>query len=237
MVERKAQPPSAARKTGSGIMGLKIAKNSFVFTSRKRFKYLREFKPQQKLEGIDLVRKLVTSGIQTIRQPGSQSKGRAAASADASQKITLPPYVFKALLIAGGLLVLLFVAFAIWIMSLASSPALLQPAQPAAASFVLSPVYSAIVPYGLENLSIALASFKSEASGMRQLNATISAYSFPVPSRVVLLRTGRQQPKAMADFESSLSSLLRQDMAPPERLHIDQLRHAPPGFAIYILAS
>jgi hypothetical protein len=237
MVERKAQPPSAARKTGSGIMGLKIAKNSFVFTSRKRFKYLREFKPQKKLEGIDLVRKLVASGLQTIRQPGSQPKSRAAASAEASQKITLPSYFYKGLLIAGGLLVLFFAALAIWFLSLASSPSILPQVQPAAPSFALSPVYSAIVPYGLENMSIALASFKSEASGMRELNATISAYPSPVPSRVVLVRAGRQQPKAMADFEAAFSSLLRQDNTPPERLHIDQLRHAPPGFAIYILAS
>jgi len=237
MAERKVQPYSTSKKQKSGIFGLRIAKNSYVFGSRKRFKYLREFKPQKKLEGVDLVRKLVVSGIQSIRQPGSQPKG-AAARAEASQKITLPSYFYKGLLIASALIVLLIAAFIIWTFSLMNATALpAPPVQPAAPYLRISPIYSSIVPYGFDNQSIALASFTSDASGIRELNATISVFPSPLPSRVVLIRSAKQATKAMADFESSLSALLRDDNAPIERLHIDQLRHAPPGFAIYILAS
>jgi hypothetical protein len=98
-------------------------------------------------------------------------------------------------------------------------------------------LFNDVVPYGKGNSSVGLAYFTIDAQNLHAMNATLNVYREPVPLRVVLVRSSRQPSKAAIDFEAELSSLLSLEGANVERMHLDQLRHDPPEFAVYVIES
>jgi len=220
-----------SKKKAKGILGLRISKRSYIFNIRRRFENIREFKVEKKVEGLEAVRKLAESRFKSLIRVDPHKMAK-------MPVMPKSPGVPKGVLIGlAAILILLVGAIAYFMLLLSSASPVLPPAEPSGSSLSLSPVYEDLAWYGHGHFSVGTASIIMDSENVSKVNLSYSLYSSPVARRVVLVETSRSADEFETQFLSELSALFKADGSSVETIYIDQLRHAPPSFAVYVIMS
>ncbi|VVC04079.1 Uncharacterised protein [Candidatus Burarchaeum australiense] len=231
----RAVPIRDADKAGP-FSGLKIAKRSYIFMLRKKFEYVRQFKVEKRVEGLQALEKLAKSRLMPYIQRASHASR--ATSASPIPRMPSSSTMHKFVLVGLAFLLIFIVGLGLYFMFLlgAVRSAPVAPV-PGGSSLSLSSAYEEVVWYGFANQSVGLATAQLASENLSDVNLSLFMYDSPLPQRVVLVNVGNQPDASDSEFASRLASLFAADGMSVETMQLDQLNHMPPAFAIYIVPS
>ncbi|MCX6777685.1 MAG: hypothetical protein NT157_02260 [Candidatus Micrarchaeota archaeon] len=134
----------------------------------------------------------------------------------------------------GLFVVLLFLAFVAYIASLPVGRPVQKPQ--ANLSLGVEVIDYGVLSYEKAESATAYSTVALEVSGADNVSISYSAFSKPIPSTVLLLKSRRDQAAAFGEFRQRLAGQLADRGIRLGEIHVDQLSKLPPGASAIIVA-
>ena len=228
---------SASGKDVKNLLNLKISKRAYIFTIKRPFEHVRQFKVEKRLEGLEQFKRLASASLKDFLK-SSQSLRKPSSKAQPIRVFPKSPAIGKTLFLLIAIILVFIIGIAVYFAFLLNTvPRIMPPSEPSGSRLSLSSDYSDLVSYGPSGDAVGLAAVRLDSENITRADISFLLYSQPVVRRVVLVDLGGPQDTFTTEFASNMSALLKADGGNLETMHIDQLMHMPPSAAVYLLPS